>query len=143
MEFAAVMNSCDEKSDRVGLAALTEIERVVVLVSRANFEIELGGLSSFFFNSAGDHAVDTVAALEAVNASRAAAVLRTAITKFPDATYPTDRELRYPSLQKVLDSFDSLDAEIYREDPDAFSRLCSFMKTHEAELGEHAPDGRT
>jgi hypothetical protein len=34
-----VMNGCDAKAQRVGLAQLTAAERVVVLVSRANFEI--------------------------------------------------------------------------------------------------------
>ena len=48
MDHAAVMNSCDKKAQRLGLASLTDPERVVVLVSRANFEVELGGLSSFF-----------------------------------------------------------------------------------------------
>jgi hypothetical protein len=63
------MNSCDVKGERVGLARLTTVERVVVLVSRANFEIELGGLDAFYYNSAGNEAVPTVDALVAVRAT--------------------------------------------------------------------------
>ena len=59
MDHAEVMNSCDAKAQRIGLARLTAVERVVVLVSCANFEIELGGLDSFYYNSAGDEAVPT------------------------------------------------------------------------------------
>src|SRR5262249_39553084 len=103
VDHAAVMNSCDEKAERVGLAALTNIGRVVVLVSRGNLEIELGGLSAFFYNSAGDHAADTVSALEAVGAQQAATVLRTAMAKYPGGSSPTNRELRYPGWQQVSD----------------------------------------
>lgn len=137
MDHAAVMNSCDEKAQRVALAALTEGERVVVLVSRANFEVELGALSSFFYNSAGDHAAETVLALEAVGATKAAAALRTAMTKFPGGCPPADRELRHPGWQQVSDSLESLDAAFSRDVPDVFSRLCAFIEARAAELREH------
>ena len=48
MDYAAIMNSCDAKAERVDLARLSTTERIVVLVSRANFEVELGGLFAFF-----------------------------------------------------------------------------------------------
>ena len=137
MDHAAVMNSCDEKAQHVGLAALTDAERVVVLVSRANFEIELGGLSAFFYNLAGDHAAETVPALEAVGASKAAAVLRAAMAKFPGGSPPTDRELRYPGWQQVSESLGSLDTAFSRDNPDVFSRLCSFIGARAAELQDH------
>jgi len=45
-------------AERVDLARLSTTERIVVLVSRANFEVELGGLSAFFYNSAGNYAAE-------------------------------------------------------------------------------------
>lgn len=133
VDHAAVMNSCDEKAQRFGLAALAETERVVVLVSRANFEIELGGFSAFFYNSAGDHAAETVSALEAVGAIRASAALRAAMGKFPGGNPPTERELRCAgNWQEVLRSLAEFDAEFYAETPDVFSRLCSFIEVHTA-----------
>ena len=142
MDYAAVMNSCDTKAQRVGFAYLTEAERVVVLLSRANFEIEMGGLSSFFYNSAGDYAAETVSALEVVMATRAAAALRAAMAKFPGGAPPTERELRYAGgWQQILESLGPLDSEFYNEEPDVFSRLCSFIDSHKAELREHEPDG--
>jgi hypothetical protein len=72
------MNSCDAKAHRLGLYRLTTPEQIVVLVSRANFEFELGGLDVFYYNSAGDEAVPTVDALEAVGATQAASTLREA-----------------------------------------------------------------
>ena len=134
MDHAAVMNSCDAKALRVGLAALTDAERVVVLVSRANFEVELGGLSAFFYNSAGDHAAETLPALEAVGAGQAAAALRDAMARFPSGAPPADREARYAGWRQVSESLGALDAEFYREQPDVFSRLCSFIEVHTSEL---------
>src|SRR5579871_3498877 len=124
-----MMNRCDAKPLRVGLAALTPAERVVVLVSRANFEIELGGLDSFFYNSAGGEAVPTVAALEAVGASRAAAAVRAANALFPGGSPPRDREERFVGLQAVRSlpggPLATLDGEFYSESPDVLARLCS------------------
>jgi hypothetical protein len=131
------MNSCDEKAQRVGLAALTDAERTVVLVLRANFEVELGGLSALFYNSAGDHATETVPALEAVGAKKAAAALRAAMAKFHGGSPSADRELRYPAWQEVSESLGSLDAAFSRDEPDVFSRLCSFIEAHAAELRAH------
>ena len=140
MDHAAIMNGCDAKAKRVGLAPLIDAERVVVLVSRANFEIELGGLSGFFYNSAGDRAAETVAALEAVGATRSAAALRATNALFPNSNPPTDREERYVSWQKLTDanSLGHLDRAFGEENPDVFSRLCSFIESHREQLSEHA-----
>jgi hypothetical protein len=137
VDHAAVMNNCDEKAKRLGLAALTDAERIVVLVSWVNFEVELGGLSTFFYNSAGDHAAETVPALEAVGAVKAAAALRAAMATFPGGALPADRDLRYPAWQQVSESLGSLDTTFNRDNPDVFSRLCVFIEAHAAELREH------
>ena len=51
MDHATILNSYDAKAERVGFGKLKASEKIVVLVSRANFEIENGGLSQFFYNS--------------------------------------------------------------------------------------------
>jgi hypothetical protein len=142
VDHAEVMNACDAKAERVGLAHLTAPERVVVLVSRANFEVELGGLDSFFYNSAASEAVPTVDALEAVGAARAASALRTANTLFPGGSPPRDREERFKGLEVVRGlpgrPLAALEWEFGRDAPDVFSRLCSFIEAHAAELREHS-----
>jgi hypothetical protein len=137
MDHAEVMNSCDAKAERVGLAHLGRAERVIVFVSRANFEIELGGLSGFFYNSAGDHAAETVPALEAVGAKHAATALRAAMALFAGASSPPDRQQRYAAMQAMSGSFGKLDSEFASDEPDVFSRLCLFIDGHAAELQEH------
>jgi hypothetical protein len=135
------MNSCDAKAQRVGLERLSAAELVVVLVSRANFEIELGGLDAFYYNSAGDEAVATVAALEAVGATHAVSTLREANALFSGRSPPRDREKRFAGLEIVRklpkDPLESLERKVGRDDPDVFSRLCSYIEAHAKELNEH------
>jgi len=139
------MNNWDAKAQQVGLASLSPTERVVVLISRANFEIELGGLDAFYCNSAGDEAVQTVAALEAVGANQAAMILRTANALFAGGAPPRDREKRFEALEVVRklpnSPLDSLTGKIYRDDPDIFSRLCHFIEAHAEELQMHGGGG--
>src|SRR4029453_16024167 len=82
MDHAKVMNSCSAKGWRKGLSELTAIERVVHLVSWANFEIANGGLSQFFYNSSGENAEETVEGLKAVGAQQAAESLQAAIKAY-------------------------------------------------------------
>jgi hypothetical protein len=115
LDHAEVMNNCDAKAQRVGLADLSPPERIVVLVSRANFEIELGGLDAFYYNSAGDEAVPTVAALEAVGATGAASTLRMANGLFAAGSPPHDREKRFDALEVVRKLPDRPLASLERE----------------------------
>jgi hypothetical protein len=146
VDHARVMNSCDIKAQRVGLSRLTAAERVVVLVSRANFEIELGGLDAFYYNSAGDEAVATVAALKAVGATQAASALREANALFPGGSPPPDREKRFAGLEVVRQlpsrPLSSLEKKVSRDKPDVFSRLCDFIEAHAKELQAHADGGQ-
>jgi hypothetical protein len=138
------MNSCDAKGERLGLAALTTVERTVVLVSSANFEISLGGLSGFYYNSAGDRAAETVAALEAVGATRAAAALRAANALFPGGAPARDRTERYEGWRALMDSEEDvlspLNQEFDADQPDLFARLCDFIDAHAADLRDHGPE---
>ena len=141
MDHAEVMNGCDAKAERIGLPRLTSTEQVVVLVSRANFEIELGGLDAYYYNSAGDKALPTVAALEAVGATQAASALRTANRLFPGGFPPQQREERFKGLQAVRKLpghlLAKLTGEFGREEPDVFARLCLFIEAHAVELRTH------
>jgi Domain of unknown function (DUF4375) len=137
MDHAEIMNGCSDKAERVGLAGLNAAERVVHLASWANFEIENGGMWQFFDNSAGDHAAETVTALETVGAVRAAAALKAAMAGFPGGSPSADREERFAGLQAVSESLNSFDREFYAESPDVFSRVCSFIEAHAADLREY------
>lgn len=139
MDHAEIMNSCSDKAQREGHDALNEVERVVVLVSWVKFEVALGGLDTFYYNSAGDQAVPTVDALEAVGATRAAKALRAANALFPGGSPPRDREKRFDGLVAVRE-LPNEPLEILEREFDTgelFSQLCAFMEAHAAELSEH------
>ena len=109
----------------------------------ANFEIELGGLDDYYYNSAGDEAVPTVDALEAVGATKAASTLREANALFPGESPPRDREKRFASLEVVRRlpkrPLSSLENKFGGDEPDAFSRLCEYIEAHAKELQDHEP----
>src|SRR5262245_32875 len=117
MGYAEVINSCSEKAVRVGFDRLTDVERIVVLVSWFDFEVVCGGFSQFYYNSAGDRAAETVSALEAVGALKAAAALRTANARFPGGRPSQDREERYVGWKMFIesDSLDPIDDSLYPE----------------------------
>jgi hypothetical protein len=136
IDHAEVMNRCSDKALRVGLNRVSEAEITVVLVSWANFEIECGGFSQFFYNSAGDNAEETVEALEKVGASRAAAAMREAIALFPSQKVLKNRANRWAAWQKV-EFTKEFDKEFSADKPDVFSRLCDYIESHSSELKEH------
>jgi hypothetical protein len=137
MDHAAVMNRCSAKAEQIGPSRMSAAERIVYLVSWANFEIELGGFSGFFYNSAGDRAAEVVKAFEAIGATHVAGALRSAMARFPGGAYPVNRRRRDKAWREVSESLAPLDDEFGREDPDVFSRLCMFIDAHAAELQEH------
>jgi hypothetical protein len=138
MDHADVMNSCDAKARRVGLDKLTPAERIVTLLSQANFEIECGGMSQYFYNSAGEDATQALAALKEVGAMRAADALQAALALFPADTAISGTDDRFcEALNQVSDELSKLDSEFYAERPDVFSRLCTYVENHASELKEH------
>jgi hypothetical protein len=144
VDHAAVMNSCNEKAWRLGIGALTEVERTVHLANVANCEIEMGSLSQFYYNSAGDAAVETVNALRAIGADRAAAALQAANGLFPGGSPARDRDRRFDELQPLTESSDKplneLTSEFYRQQPDVFLKLCAYIDAHADQLRDHKPD---
>jgi len=91
-------------------AELSPAECVVVLVDRVEREVNNGGFHQFYFNSAGDCATETPAALRAIGAYQVAAVVEQANALFPGGAPPVDRSER----QRVLDEIDP-DITIFNE----------------------------
>jgi hypothetical protein len=100
----------------------------------------MGGLSGFYYNSAGDFAKDAVWALEKIGASNVADVLQRANALFPNAQPSQDRIKRYNELKQLADSpMDSLrilTREFYAASYDeCLDRLIEqFIDSHSLEL---------
>jgi hypothetical protein len=100
-----------------GLDALSQPERNVFLVWGYPVAVNDGGHASFFYNSFGEHAHQTVAALEKVGAPALAALLRQAIDLFPGGQIPRDIDERNDALDALPDEagevMERLDEEFF------------------------------
>jgi len=95
VDLGVLLNVIDRKEVACGVAGLTEAERVLLHVSSLFFEVNLGGFSGYFYNSAGNHAAEAVAALEAIGAPLTAEIVRAAGARFPSGSPPRDRDERH------------------------------------------------
>jgi hypothetical protein len=139
MNEADVMNRCDEKRQKMGLDALSEVERVISLVSYANFEIVQGSMSAFYSNSASDYAVETVWALGQIGAADAAALIRTGNDLLSTTgTYPRDRAERQAALSRLHtthpDLLDELTDGYYAEENLVWDSLEDYINDHADDL---------
>jgi hypothetical protein len=137
---ATIMNATDVKRDRVGFAGLNDAERVVSCISYARFEIDNGGFSQFYYNTAGTYAKQTVWALEQIGAVEVAAIFQRANGLFPNGDPPNDRAERWSALQEIRlrstadDAFDAFDREFYEAPEDLDELLYNFILKHRKAL---------
>jgi hypothetical protein len=98
-------------------------------------EVNNGGFDQYYFNSAGDLAMQTVEALKAIGAVKTAVLLDCANKEFPEALPPVDRAER----QRVLDGvrevarFAALERDFYLDEENRISLLASFLRQHAAD----------
>lgn len=64
-------------------------------------EINNGGFNQYFFNTAGNFALETLASLHAIKARKTATILQAAIDQFPEGKVPSDREDRQDILENI------------------------------------------
>jgi hypothetical protein len=116
----------------VGYERLTDAQKVFVCVWSLEGEVNNGGFDQFYFNSSGDWAVETPAALEKIGAHQAAAIVRKANSVFPDGKPSNDRELRQQQLDAlpdaVRDSFQQIDSQFYKYPDNLESLLRTFVR---------------
>src|SRR5262245_24322969 len=83
---------------KLGFEKLSAPEKVFQCVWGLEAEVNNGGFSKFYFNSAGDHAADTVKSLEAIGAEHTANLVRRANALFGEAGPSPDRFKRQKQL---------------------------------------------
>jgi hypothetical protein len=109
-----------------GFNILSDPEKVFVLVWSLQGEIDNGGFDQFYFNSSGDRATETVAALTHIGAKRTADLVAEANSLFPDHLPPRDRPMRIAQLNSlpsnVSGRWKTLEMEFYA-DPDGIAQL--------------------
>ena len=118
-------------------AQLSAAERVVVLVDCVEREVHNGGFHQFYFNSAGDCATETPAALRAIGACRVAAIVEQANALFPGGAPPVDRSERQRVLDEIdpgLHVFDHLDRAFHAYPDDILTLVYDFVVAHRDQI---------
>lgn len=107
-------------------------EDIVELVDRLDAEVNNGGFDQFFFNSSGDHAIETIQALKHVGAIRTAELVQLACDRFPQGSPPaeisTRRTLMLESVSPDADAFEDLDSRFYEYDEPLLDLIDTFKE---------------
>jgi hypothetical protein len=146
VDTAAIINRCDAKRQHYGFEKLNDSERVVSLVSYFHYELEMGGIDGFYYNSAGDYAVETVWALEQIGATHAAKVLKRINALFSGGVPSKDQGTRQEDLERLCsqpdDPFEDLEEEFLSDEPGIWERLEKFIIMRLDELPIKVAKGR-
>ena len=116
--------------------SLTNAERIFLLIWELEADVNNGGFNQYFFNSAGDHALDVPAALRSVGASTTASIVDRALQTLA-GDFSADRSARQLVLERIdpeTEAFDSLDQEFYAYPDDLSSLLSAFVATRLSEI---------
>jgi Domain of unknown function (DUF4375) len=120
-----------------GFRALSNPERVFLCVWNLEAEVNNGGFSQFFDNSAGDYAAETPGALRTIGAAGMADLVERAMAAFGAAGPPADREKRSEAIEALPESekerWEELDAAFINL-PSPEAELRAFVEAHRSEF---------
>lgn len=120
-----------ERGFRLGVAALDPVERTIYVISNADFEINLGGVSGYLYNSAGDDLELLPVAFEAIGCVKLATHAKMLLDAVIDSKcVPSDRQSRYEMIQSrnsMLDQrMDDLERAIQNHEEDYGQMLTEY-----------------
>ena len=120
-----------KKESLIGFDALSEKDQIIYSVWWLEAEVNNGGFSQYFWNSAGDLANETLSALEKVGAIKTAGLLKRAMDIAFEGIVPADREARQSLLaqdeQNKEDKLGELDSEFYEYNEDFYKLINVFI----------------
>jgi hypothetical protein len=123
----------------VGFEGLNEAQRNYFCVDQVEGDVNNGGFSGFYFNSAGDIAIEAVGALRAMGADKMAAIVDRANKVFKNGQPPKDRFKRQDMLEEMgeeaEEQFEVLDGEFYVYPDDMEALEYAYVMKHKKDLG--------
>jgi hypothetical protein len=96
---------------KLGYEKLSPAEKVFQCIWGLEAEVNNGGFNQYYFNSAGDHAADTVKSLETIGANHTANLVRRGNALFGEAGPSPDRFKRQKELFALEDAGKSKEME--------------------------------
>lgn len=139
--FLKLINRAAEHPEK-----MSDAERVVFRVWLLVGEVSNGGFDQYFFNSAGNGASHTVAALKTIGDDTAWKILERAMAVFPEPPSP-DRDRRWKQLdgmtKKRRARFGALDPELWDCSRGVVEKLAAYIQAHRKEISPRKePRGR-
>ncbi|WP_445365041.1 DMP19 family protein [Microbulbifer sp. ANSA001] len=133
-ELMGLVDPIIDKYLGAGSESLNEHELVMVCVWMLEAEVNNGGFNQFFWNSAGDISIETVASLHKIGASKTASIVEAANANFGEMGPPKDREVRQQELEALEESgvlkLDSLDSDFYKYPNDLEELMYAYAKNN-------------
>lgn len=127
-----------DKINRSGYESLSHPEKVLNSVYWLESEINNGGFEQYYFNSSGNYAIDTPAALEDIGASRTAKIVREANAVFPGGSPPRNRDDRTEILDQISEDiqerWDELDNQFLKYEEPLEELQINYMKLNKNEF---------
>lgn len=126
------------KIDEVGWEGLTPPQQDYLAVTLYDSEVNNGGHSQYYFNSAGENAASAVKGLQAIGAVERAKVAAESIAIFGPGGPAFDREERIAQLNRFTreqgERLSSLDARYYKSKENVSSLLLIYALQHKSDF---------
>jgi hypothetical protein len=107
-----------DRYGKLGYEKLSEPEKVFHCIWQLEAEVNNGGFDQYYFNSAGDQALDTVKSLETIGANHTAGLVREANALFGESGPSPQRFTRQKQLNALRHAkgkkMDEIDKEFYK-----------------------------
>ena len=132
IELDSKLNEKSNYGENISL--LSDGEKVVLFIENLEREVNNGGFSQFFWNSSGDYAQETLAALKSIGANKTAEIVSKAFSVWPNGNIPSDRVARQNTLEtiedKSVETWNICDDTFYEYEDDISSLLFIFVKAN-------------
>lgn len=121
-----------EKYFAIGKSGLEKEVQELIAVWFLDSEVNNGGFNQFYWNSAGEFALEALEGLETIGADKRASILEAANSEFPNGKPSENREKRQQELELIEQSFasklDGLDSEYYACKEDVVDLLAQYLQ---------------
>jgi len=140
--FIKLHSSIDERveaSPDKSWDILNVSEKALMAVYELEGEVNNGGFEQYFFNSAGDHAVEAVPGFLRIGAIKMADIVRRALAVYPGDAPSSNREVRWEQTDKIENKaapiWSALTSEFlaYPENPTYLA--FAYCQKHRADFG--------
>tara|TARA_R110002167_G_scaffold42935_15_gene130090 strand:- start:11557 stop:12009 length:453 start_codon:yes stop_codon:yes gene_type:complete len=129
--FPESFDKVDVKYNQKGFQSLTNKEKAIFTIWWLEAEVNNGGFHQYFWNSAGDHALLALEALNNIGASKTANLLENALEIGFSGSYTQERNDRQNILEinedLKMDKLGALDSKFYEYEENFYEMLDAYV----------------